>query len=230
MNSIHKLITILLSIPNTLRFNFHYFPIKDAMSLPVLVSNKVTLEKMGPRGSFECPNKFGTVRMGFSNGSFNMGRGKKSNFHQSQDSRITIKGKACFCNPFYMTTKNDSVIEIGSNFKGNTNLVISCAKNITIGDNVLCAWNTTIIDGDGHFIYQSDVNRPSNLPRRIVIGNQVWLSSNSTLLKGSIIPDNCIISANAVVSNGFDISNCIIGGIPAKILKENISWDETWID
>lgn len=39
-----------------------------------------------------------------------------------------------------------------------------------------------------------------------------------TILDGTVIGDNCIVAAGAVVSGVFP-DNVIIGGIPAKIIK-----------
>lgn len=51
------------------------------------------------------------------------------------------------------------------------------------------------------------------------IGNNCWIGAKVTILDGSIIGDNSIVAAGAVVKGVFP-NNVIIGGIPAKIIKE----------
>lgn len=55
--------------------------------------------------------------------------------------------------------------------------------------------------------------------REIVIGEGCWIGSKVTVLAGSIVGDNCVIAAGAVV-NGIFPSKCVIGGVPAKIIKK----------
>ena len=54
-----------------------------------------------------------------------------------------------------------------------------------------------------------------------VIGENVFIGAGAKVLGPITIGDNCFIAANSVVTKSFK-NNCLIGGIPAKILKENI--------
>lgn len=50
----------------TTRFNFRYFPFKDAIKFPVLISkNAIFKLKEGGRISFECPLRYGLVKIGY---------------------------------------------------------------------------------------------------------------------------------------------------------------------
>ena len=53
------------------------------------------------------------------------------------------------------------------------------------------------------------------------IGNYVYIAAGVRIIGNVTIGDNVIIGANSVVTKNIP-SNCIIAGIPAKILKENI--------
>ena len=46
---------IIRSIPKTLRFNLHYFPLKTALKLPVVVSHRTYLREL--QGKVELPEK-----------------------------------------------------------------------------------------------------------------------------------------------------------------------------
>ena len=57
------------------------------------------------------------------------------------------------------------------------------------------------------------------MPKPVKIGNNVWIGSNATILPGVTISDGAIIAAGAVVTK--DVSeNSIVGGNPAKLIKE----------
>ena len=60
--------------------------------------------------------------------------------------------------------------------------------------------------------------RKSTCPAPIVLGRNVWVGSNATILQGVTIGDNAIIAAGAVVTKNV-AANTIVGGVPAKFIK-----------
>ncbi len=52
----------------------------------------------------------------------------------------------------------------------------------------------------------------------IKIGNNVWVGAKVTFLDGCQVGNNSVVAAGAVVNGKFP-DNCVIGGIPAKVLK-----------
>lgn len=104
----------------------------------------------------------------------------------------------------------------------NSNSVIACCNNITIGDGAAIARGVYIYDGDHHLISDENENI-INKPAPISIGKHVWIGVNATILKGVTIGEGSIIAAGAVVTNDVP-PNCISAGIPAKVIKENINW------
>ncbi len=108
-------------------------------------------------------------------------------------------------------------------------------KNLTIGKNVFinacCNFQDQggiiIKDGAliGHKVVMATINhgyapekRHWNYPAPIVIGNNVWIGSNATILQGVTIGDNAIVAAGAVVTK--DVApDSIVGGVPAKFIK-----------
>ena len=62
--------------------------------------------------------------------------------------------------------------------------------------------------------------------KKIVIKDHVWVCAYSTLLKGTLIQKNSVFAYGALVKNTIDRENVLYGGVPAKMIKENISWRE----
>ncbi len=52
----------------------------------------------------------------------------------------------------------------------------------------------------------------------IRVGHGCWIGAKVTLLDGAVIGDGCIVAAGAVVKGEFP-DNCVIGGVPAKLIK-----------
>ena len=95
---------------------------------------------------------------------------------------------------------------------------IRCYNDITIGNGVAISENFTIWDSDAHqMINGSEPTQP------IVIGNKVWIGTNVTVLKGVEIGDGCVIAAGSLVTKDIP-ANCLAGGVPAKVIKENVEW------
>jgi len=65
----------------------------------------------------------------------------------------------------------------------------------------------------------------SRNPQVPVIGNRVYIAAGARVLGPITIGNNVIIAPNAVVIKDVG-DNCIVGGIPAKILKEGINYDD----
>ena len=56
------------------------------------------------------------------------------------------------------------------------------------------------------------------MPAPIVLGRNVWVGSNSTILQGVTIGDNAVIAAGAVVTK--DVApDTIVGGVPARYIR-----------
>lgn len=100
----------------------------------------------------------------------------------------------------------DSTVATGGNAK------------IEIGDNCAIAWNTSIIAYDFH------VFNDQNYSDDILIGNNVWIGANVTILKGTKIGDGCVVAANSLIKGGDFPKNSLIVGAPAKVVKNDISW------
>ncbi len=57
----------------------------------------------------------------------------------------------------------------------------------------------------------------------IVIGDHVWVGMNVTILKGVTIGTGAIIAAGSVVTHDVP-EHTLVGGVPAKVIKTEVSW------
>ena len=64
----------------------------------------------------------------------------------------------------------------------------------------------------------SPEDRKHTYPAPIVLGKNVWVGSNSTILQGVAIGDNAVVAAGAVVTKNVP-ANVVVGGVPARIIK-----------
>jgi acetyltransferase-like isoleucine patch superfamily enzyme len=92
--------------------------------------------------------------------------------------------------------------------------------SLEIGDNTICG-NYVSIHPENHITDSLDV--PIRLQGvksngGVKIGKNCWIGAKATILDGTRIGDGCVVAAGAVVKGDFP-DNCIIGGVPARILK-----------
>lgn len=121
--------------------------------------------------------------------------------------------------PFYTTLLNDgekSYIKIGRNCRIN-GAYIHARDFIEIGNNCVIATGVNIIDSNAHIVNSSDRTKGQDIPEGILIHNNVWIGLNVTILKGTVIGNNCVIGAGSVVKGCFE-DNSIIQGNPAVII------------
>ncbi|MCD7963645.1 MAG: sugar O-acetyltransferase [Rikenellaceae bacterium] len=106
--------------------------------------------------------------------------------------------------------------KIGKNVFINFNCTFLDMGGITIEDGVLIAPNVSILS-EGHPV--SSGMRSSLVPKPIHIKRNVWIGAGATILQGVTIGENAIVAAGAVVSEDVPDS-VVVGGIPAKIIKD----------
>ena len=61
-------------------------------------------------------------------------------------------------------------------------------------------------------------DRKTTYPAPIVLGKNVWVGSNATILSGVTVGDNAVVAAGAVVTKDV-AANTVVGGIPARLIK-----------
>lgn len=114
----------------------------------------------------------------------------------------------------------DSKISIGKNCQiCNRFTAVSEGEGIEIGDNVLVGSSVTVLDSDFHEIDPS--RRIDGNPKtgKVVIGDNAWIGDRVMILKGTAIGKNSVVAAGAVVSGEFP-ANVVIGGVPARVIRE----------
>jgi len=106
--------------------------------------------------------------------------------------------------------------KIGKNVFINFDCVFLDLGGITIEDNVQIAPKVSLLS-EGH--PASIADRHSLIPKPIHIKKNTWIGANATILQGVTIGENAVVAAGAVVSKDVP-DNTIVGGVPAKIIKE----------
>lgn len=167
-------------------------------------------------------------------------------FDLSTDSKIEICGVLTLSDASYVPNKRSTIImmkpgavfeaknsciyyggtlRIGENARFsignsyiNSDCRIECSKAITIGNNCAISFDFCAMDSNGH---ELDRNRES---KDIIIEDRVWIGSRVTVLPGVRIGEGAVIASNSLVNKDVP-PYTLVGGVPAKILREKVSWN-----
>ena len=124
-------------------------------------------------------------------------------------------------NYIHLTTWNledhEGEISIGKYCLLTPGVRIASASKITIGDGCMFANSSYVSDADWHGIYDRAI--PVGKTSPITLEENVWIGDRAVVGKGVTIGKNSIVAAGAVVVKDVP-ENVVVGGNPAKIIKE----------
>ncbi|MDR0865641.1 MAG: acyltransferase [Candidatus Symbiothrix sp.] len=110
-------------------------------------------------------------------------------------------------------------LKVGNNVGLGTHGFFGCAGGVEIGDDCIFG-NFVSLHSENH--NYEDINLPIRLQgvnhKGIKIGKNCWIGAKVTILDGTEIGNHCVVAAGAVV-RGVYPGNCIIGGVPSKIIR-----------
>lgn len=108
---------------------------------------------------------------------------------------------------------------IGSNVSINSMCYIDAAGGVEIGDDVSIAHGVTIMSTEHK---HSDPSVPVKLQgytyEKTVVGYGSWIGAKATILSGSVIGEQSVVGAGAVVTKNLPGRGVYVG-VPAKLIK-----------
>ncbi len=124
--------------------------------------------------------------------------------------RVFVKDHCYFGNGERLTIGNRT--QLGQNAK--------LGGEIILGDDILMGPDIVIM-ATAHAFDRIDIpinQQGAAKEEPVKIGNDVWIGTRAIIMPGVEIGDHCIIASGAVVTKSFP-KYCIIGGVPAKVIK-----------
>lgn len=111
-------------------------------------------------------------------------------------------------------------LKVGDNVGMSENCFIQVRGEVIIGNNVIFGPGVSVFSENHNFdnLDESIVSQ-GEIRKGVKINDNVWLGTKATILDGVTIGSGSIVAANSVVTKDVP-SNCIVGGIPAKLIKK----------
>lgn len=141
---------------------------------------------------------------------------ERSTLYFGVNAVLKINGRFSMHGHSVIMVHKDATLEIGNNTYLNGGS-IECSHHISIGNDCAIADGVRIMDNSWHTTY-SPIGGG-----KIEIGDKVWIATGAMILPGIKIGDGAIVAAGAIVTRDVP-ARCMVAGVPAKVIKENVEW------
>lgn len=209
-----------LNVWKTVYINYRCLPLTQAIKFPIVVRGGVKINSL--MGSIQIlpPIRYGMIELG-------------SKIHNEfvcvNKSRLFLDGTLVFyggnkiMNGYQISVQRNATLTFGSDCYLGENISIVTHNKIDIDSYNRIAYNSIIMDTDMHYSINTvsrDIYK-NNIP--IHIGSSNWIGNGTRIMKGTVTPDWTIVTAGSFLNKDYTKTigeGCIIGGSPAKLIKE----------
>lgn len=140
-------------------------------------------------------------------------------FYMRWYQKLGVKCRGGRISPDITVIGDYSNIVLKDNAEINTGCLLLAKDRIEIGENSTLAYGTTILTS-------ANPNGPHNklskrypaLKAPVIIGDNVWIGANATILPGVTIGDFCVVAAGSIVNKDVP-SGVMVAGNPAVVKK-----------
>ncbi len=146
------------------------------------------------------------------------GSKQETRFVIGKNATVRVEGMFRIYNGSDIRVYQDAELVLKEGFC-NMGVQLACAKKLTIGKGCALARDVIIRDCDAHEI----IKEGYETSEEICIGDHVWIGTRAIILKGVTVGEGAIIAAGAVVTKDVP-PHCLVAGVPARVIRENVEW------
>ena len=208
----------------TWRFNLKMFPFATARKLPVIFYGKIKFSNLEGKLIIDAPIKRGMIGFGQS---FEFPTTSKGTAELYLQGTMICKGHVQIGKDVGIKVLKDAVLKMGHMACLGSNARVICTNKIELGDNARVGYQTQFIDTTIHQLVNIHTNEKLPMSAPIFINTNNWIGNRTTIMKGTHTAVNCITASNSLLNKDYTSfgEDVIIGGIPAKLLKQHIRRD-----
>ncbi|SRX74793.1 acyltransferase [Aequorivita antarctica] len=210
----------------TYYFNYKMFPKAVARKLPVFFYGPVKFSSLKGDFKIEAPIKRAMVGFGQPYELITKYKGTSELFLSGT---FVVKGHVQFGKDYFVYVYDNAYCEFGHMASLASNGKVICKNKIVLGTYARIGSESQLIDTNFHQMVNTKTGEKYPINGSIKLGDYNFISNRVSIMQKTVTPDNCSIASNTLCNKDYSKfgENVLIGGIPAKLLRENISrdWD-----
>lgn len=130
---------------------------------------------------------------------------------------VTISGLIRVCG-------NGLTVRIGDRSDIKAGRIVAWFGSVEIGADCLFAGRVLVRTSDVHPVFDRASGLRLNPPGDVRVGDRVWVALEAALLKGAVVPSDCVVGMRALVTKPFSETGCVIAGVPARVIRHGVTW------
>lgn len=189
--------------------------------MPILLYKPKLLRMKGNVKIRGCKMKFGMVRLGFSTVSLYPNTGI---VYENHGGTIIFNGECAIGNNSAISIGAKAVVEFGDRFTASTTLRLTSYNHISFGDKVRLGWDILVMDTDFHKLTKLSGGYSKGYAP-VSIGSNNWFGNGCKIMKRTITPDYCVVSAGTILSGSITApAYSVIGNDSHVVVKATGVW------
>lgn len=208
----------------TLYFNFKKFPFSIAKKLPVFFYGKVKFTSISGKIEINASIRKGMIGFGQS---YEMNTIHRGTAEINIQGTVVFNGHVQFGKDYFIVIKPNGYCEFGHMSSLASNGKLICTERIVLGNYARFGSECQLIDTNFHKMINIKTGEIYKMTAPIKIGNYNFISNRVSIMKGTKTADYCTIASNSLCNKDYSLfgEHILIGGVPVKLLKNNISRD-----
>lgn len=208
----------------TLYFNFKKFPFAIAKKLPVFFYGKIHFQSI--KGEIVINGPIKTAMIGYGQ-HFETAIKSKGIAELSLSGKLVFNGYTHFGKDVILYIAENAYCEFGYMSCLGSDVKVICTNEVIIGDWTGIGYESQLVDTNSHPMKNSETGEYYPMIGTINIGTHNAFSNRITVMPGTKTPNFCVIASNTLCNKDYTSwgNNILIGGVPAKLLKNNYTRD-----
>lgn len=209
----------------TIYFNYKMFPKPIARKLPVFFYGSVKFNSLQGKVTIDAKSiKRGMIGFGQN---YEMNKRSMRIAEITINGHLTFKGYCQFGKDYFLNIMDGAYCEMGNMASLGSRGKIICSKEIKFGEYARIGSESQLIDTNFHAMLNTETGEKSEMKGIIHLGNYNYFGNRVSVYKDTKTPNFTTIASHAVLKKDFSNlpENTMIGGIPGKVIKTNISRD-----
>ncbi|MEM6685900.1 MAG: transferase [Bacteroidota bacterium] len=209
----------------TIYFNYKMFPKHIAKKLPVFFYGAVKFNSLEGHITIHAEDiKRGMIGFGQN---YEMNKRSQRTAEITLDGQLAFKGHCQFGKDYFINIMENAYCEMGHMSSLGSRGKIICSKQIVFGEYARIGYESQLMDTNFHAMINTETQEKYEMEGIILLGNYNYFGNRVSIYKDTKTPNFTTIASHSVLTRDYTKlpENILIGGIPAELIKTNISRD-----